>query len=89
MLQMKCHARAVDKLQAQMGNVRLTAMLHAGFILTGVVNTMLGPMLPVLSARWALSDAPRRVSVHGAIQWLDAGVMGSSFLMSRRAIAFR
>jgi fucose permease len=29
----------------------------AGFILIGVVNTLLGPVLPMLSARWQLNDA--------------------------------
>ncbi|MCI0622075.1 MAG: MFS transporter [Acidobacteria bacterium] len=31
-------------------------VIHAGFILTGVVTTLLGPLLPVLSARWSLLD---------------------------------
>jgi len=84
MLQMSAMPRAVDKLQAQMGNVRLTAMLHAGFILTGVVNTMLGPMLPVLSARWALSDARAGYLFTAQFSGSMLGVMGSSFLMSRR-----
>ncbi len=30
---------------------------HAGFILVGVINTFLGPMLPILSVRWGLTDA--------------------------------
>ena len=32
-------------------------MLHAGFVLTGVVTTLLGPILPILIVRWSLSDA--------------------------------
>jgi len=32
-------------------------LVHIAFVLTGVITTLLGPMLPVLSARWALSDA--------------------------------
>jgi FHS family glucose/mannose:H+ symporter-like MFS transporter len=32
------------------------AALFAGFILTGVVNTILGPLIPWLTARWRLSD---------------------------------
>lgn len=43
-------SRAVDKPQAQAGSEQLLALLHAGFVLTGVVSTVLGPMLPVLSA---------------------------------------
>jgi len=31
--------------------------LCAGFVLTGIVNTVLGPVLPWLTLRWGLSDA--------------------------------
>jgi MFS transporter, FHS family, glucose/mannose:H+ symporter len=31
-------------------------LVHVAFVLTGVITTLLGPMLPVLSARWALND---------------------------------
>ncbi|MBV9339656.1 MAG: MFS transporter [Acidobacteria bacterium] len=31
--------------------------MHVDFVLTGIVMTFLGPMLPALSARWSLSDA--------------------------------
>jgi FHS family glucose/mannose:H+ symporter-like MFS transporter len=33
-----------------------TLLVHAAFVLTGVMTTFLGPMLPVFSARWILSD---------------------------------
>src|SRR5215210_8138655 len=33
------------------------AVTHMGFALTGVVTVLLGPALPALQARWALSDA--------------------------------
>ena len=33
------------------------AVTHIGFVLTGVVTVLLGPALPALQARWALSDA--------------------------------
>lgn len=36
---------------------RGTALIHIDFLLTGIVMTFLGPMLPTLSARWSLSDA--------------------------------
>jgi len=32
-------------------------LLHIGFVLIGIVNTLLGPILPLLSARWRLDDA--------------------------------
>lgn len=75
---------AIDKPQAQTGDVRLMALLHAGFVLTGVVNTMLGPLLPVLSARWALNDAHAGYLFTAQFSGSMLGVMGSSFLMSRR-----
>lgn len=84
MLQMSAVPRAVDKPQAQTRDVRLTAMLHAAFVLTGVVNTMLGPMLPVLSARWALNDVKAGYLFTAQFSGSIVGAMGSSFLMSRR-----
>ena len=33
------------------------AVLYAGFALTGMLTTLLGPVLPALSARWRLDDA--------------------------------
>jgi MFS transporter, FHS family, glucose/mannose:H+ symporter len=35
----------------------VTIVAHAAFIPTGVVTVLLGPLLPILSSRWALSDA--------------------------------
>src|SRR5262249_6336755 len=34
-----------------------SAVIHAGFALTGVVTTLLGPIIPALSASWSLNDA--------------------------------
>jgi len=34
-----------------------TLLLHLDFLLTGIVMTFLGPLLPILSARWSLSDS--------------------------------
>jgi fucose permease len=31
-------------------------LVHAAFVITGAVTTLLGPMLPMLSARWHLND---------------------------------
>jgi fucose permease len=31
-------------------------VLHGGFVLTGILTTLLGPVLPALSARWRLDD---------------------------------
>jgi FHS family glucose/mannose:H+ symporter-like MFS transporter len=37
--------------------IKGTAFVHVDFVLTGVVMTLLGPMLPVFAARWRLDDA--------------------------------
>lgn len=36
---------------------RLTVVAHFGFIFIGIVTTMLGTLLPSLTARWSLDDA--------------------------------
>ena len=35
----------------------LRRLVFAGFVLTGVITTILGPILPYLSARWSLNDS--------------------------------
>ena len=34
-----------------------TILLHLDFLVTGIVMTFLGPMLPILAARWHINDA--------------------------------
>jgi FHS family glucose/mannose:H+ symporter-like MFS transporter len=31
-------------------------VLHGGFVITGIVTTLVGPLLPILIGRWSLSD---------------------------------
>src|SRR4051794_4606136 len=35
---------------------RLNAAVHLGFVVTGMVTTLLGPVLPLLAAQWSLND---------------------------------
>ncbi|NDQ56104.1 MAG: MFS transporter [Acidipila sp.] len=43
---------------AQVRRLNLSVrVLNAGFVVTGVATTLLGPLLPGLSSRWSLSDA--------------------------------
>jgi len=58
------------------------AAAHAGFILTGIVNTLLGPILPIVSVRWSLTDA--QAGRLFAAQFLGA-IIGTLF--SSRAMA--
>jgi MFS transporter, FHS family, glucose/mannose:H+ symporter len=37
--------------------IKGTAFVHVDFVLTGVVMTLLGPMLPIFATRWRLDDA--------------------------------
>jgi FHS family glucose/mannose:H+ symporter-like MFS transporter len=32
-------------------------LIHADFLITGIVMTFIGPMLPIVAARWSLTDA--------------------------------
>jgi fucose permease len=36
---------------------QVSAAAHAGFVLTGAVTTLLGPVLPTLTAKWSLTDS--------------------------------
>ena len=36
---------------------KLTALLHVGFVLTGIFQVLLGPALPALVQRWGLTDS--------------------------------
>jgi MFS transporter, FHS family, glucose/mannose:H+ symporter len=38
-------------------NKGFVLLLHGGFLLIGVVTTLLGPILPMLAAKWSLDDA--------------------------------
>jgi FHS family glucose/mannose:H+ symporter-like MFS transporter len=35
----------------------LVLLVHLGFILTGIVTTLLGPLLPALATQWSMKDA--------------------------------
>jgi MFS transporter, FHS family, glucose/mannose:H+ symporter len=61
----------------------LPALLHSGFVLTGVVNTMLGPLLPVLSTRWRLTDTQAGLLFTSQFAGSMLGVAASSFITPR------
>jgi MFS transporter, FHS family, glucose/mannose:H+ symporter len=66
----------------------LSVLLHLGFVLTGVVNTMLGPLLPILSTRWGLNDAQAGYLFTAQFTGSMLGVFGSSFLGPRKGSRF-
>lgn len=69
-------------------NTVLVPLLHAGFVLTGIVNTMLGPLLPLLSARWALTDLQAGNLFVAQFVGSMVGVTASSLLVTRRGSRF-
>jgi fucose permease len=58
-------------------------LLHLDFVLTGVVMTLLGPMLPVLTRRWLLDDT--QAGYLFIAQWTTsiAGMLASGTLVER------
>ena len=60
------------------------AVIHAGFVLAGIVTTLLGPILPILIARWAMSD--EHAGLFFTMQFIGniAGILSLSFLITRR-----
>lgn len=59
-------------------------VLHGGFVLTGILTTLLGPILPTLSARWRLDDA--HAGFLFTAQFL--GSLSGSLLAGRIALRF-
>ncbi|MGH9432782.1 MAG: MFS transporter [Terriglobia bacterium] len=60
-----------------------SAILHASFVVSGIVTTLLGPILPILSAKWSLTDA--QAGYFFASQFIGSmvGVGLSSLLVPR------
>jgi FHS family glucose/mannose:H+ symporter-like MFS transporter len=58
-------------------------LVHAAFVLTGVMTTLLGPMLPVLSARWSLNDTQAGYLFTAQFATSIVGVALSSVLIQR------
>jgi MFS transporter, FHS family, glucose/mannose:H+ symporter len=60
-----------------------TALVHAGFVLTGIVTTMLGPLLPILSMRWTLSDRQAGYLFTAQFASSTLGVMSSTAMVRK------
>jgi FHS family glucose/mannose:H+ symporter-like MFS transporter len=60
------------------------AVIHAGFVVTGIVTTLLGPVLPILIARWSISD--ERAGLFFTLQFCGnlVGIATLGKLISRR-----
>ena len=62
---------------------RLTAVIHAGFVLTGMVTTLLGPVLPALASRWSLNDSHAGYLFTAEFLGSTVGVVLSSLIVPR------
>lgn len=62
----------------------IAVAVYGGFVLTGVVTTLLGPVLPVLSSQWALTDVQAGRLFTAQFVGSLLGVSFSSLLVPRR-----
>ena len=62
-------------------------LVYLGFALTGVVTTLLGPILPWLAARWSLTDAQAGLFFSAQFLGSMAGVAAMSLLIPRRGFS--
>ena len=62
---------------------KLLVLLFAGFVLSGIATTIIGPMLPVFIRKWSLDDG--QAGIFSTIQFLAAlgGTLASSVVASR------
>src|SRR6202011_2058325 len=58
-------------------------VLHGGFVIAGIVTTLIGPILPILIGRWSLSD--QRAGLFFTAQFCGsmAGVASLGWLIKR------
>src|SRR5258708_31393957 len=60
-----------------------TTLVYLDFLVTGIVMTFLGPMLPVLSARWSLTDEKAGYLLFAQFFSLMFGMLSSGALVQR------
>lgn len=60
-----------------------TVLIHIDFLLTGIVMTFLGPMLPMLAARWGLSDSQSGSLIFAQFFSSMFGMLASGILVQR------
>lgn len=58
-------------------------IVHAAFVPTGMVTVMLGPLLPLLAAKWNLSDSQAGYLITAQFIGSLLGTISSSMVLSR------
>jgi fucose permease len=82
---MNSAASASGKIRAATNS---TILVHIDFLLTGIVMTFLGPMLPILANRWAMDDAMAGRLVFAQFLSSMFGMLSSAPLVQRRGYRF-
>jgi MFS transporter, FHS family, glucose/mannose:H+ symporter len=61
----------------------VNSLVHFGFVVAGVVTTLLGPILPILIARWSITD--ERAGLFFTLQFSGnlAGIASLGFILRR------
>lgn len=85
---MGLHAAADRATADSPGTGSLHIPLHVGFVLTGMVTTLLGPILPHLADRWTLQDWQAGYLFTAQFVGSTMGVLLSSALLPRRGFRF-
>ncbi|HEV8383238.1 MAG TPA: MFS transporter [Candidatus Acidoferrales bacterium] len=65
-----------------------STLIHSGAVLSGMLTTLLGPLLPVLSARWSLDDAQAGYFFTAQFAGSMTGAAISGLLLPRRGFRF-
>ncbi len=63
-------------------------LIHIDFLLTGIVMTFIGPMLPILSARWSLTDARSGYLIFFQFFSSMFGMLVSGLMVQRQGYRF-
>ena len=67
---------------------KATLAMHVVFVPTGIMNVLLGPLLPTLAARWAINDTQSGDLFFAQFLASTAGVLLSGALVPRRGYRF-
>jgi len=67
---------------------KATLAMHVVFVPTGIMNVLLGPLLPTLAARWAINDTQSGDLFFAQFLASTVGVLVSGALVPRRGYRF-
>ena len=80
--------RSLPSASREAASTRASVVIYCGVFLTGMLTTLLGPLLPVLSARWSLADAQAGYLFTAQFAGSMAGAVLTGLLLPRRGFRF-